>query len=148
MLNSRPMKTRKKNPAQDTGLHVQRRFSEAFKRRCVEDLERGLLSVTEAARLYELSPQSIYRWLHTYSAVLTHHARVVVELESEEHRTHALLRRVAELERIIGQKQVAIDVLSTIVAQAEEELGPEWKKKVTPASSNTSIWHELPSATR
>lgn len=141
------MKTRSKKAVRKTSLAVQRRFSDTFKRRCVEDLERGLLTVSEAARLYEVRPQSIYRWLHTFSKVLTHNARVVIEMESEEQRTQALLRRVADLERIIGQKQVAIDALTAIVTLAEQELGPEWKKKVLPASLSASLPSVTPSAT-
>ncbi len=107
-----------------------RTFSEAFKRERVSEIERGMLRVREASRLYDVSATTVYRWIRRYSTSLQPQVRVVVELESEQHRTRMLLDRVAELERIIGQKQLAIDVLQEYLAMAEEELGPDWKKKV------------------
>lgn len=104
-------------------------FSEAFKRQRVSDIEQGLLTPTETHRLYNIAIPTIYRWIHKYSTHLEHHTRQVVELESEEHQTKMLLERVAELERAVGQKQLQIDVLTKMLEEAEEVLGPEWKKK-------------------
>ncbi|MDZ7898221.1 MAG: hypothetical protein U5N85_09390 [Arcicella sp.] len=61
-------------------------------------------------RLYEVSPVSV----HLAGGRNTHLTinkppRVVVEMESEAQKTKELLARNAELERIIGQKQMSID---------------------------------------
>lgn len=123
-------------------------FSEEFKRQCVADIENGLLSIKETSRLYRVSVTSVYRWLHRYSPHLEHHTRQVVELESEQHRTTALLERVAELERTIGQKQLTIDVLTKMLDQAGAELGDDWKKKLStmflPGSGTTDTSTDTP----
>lgn len=106
-----------------------RNFSESFRRQRVRDIEQGLLTPSEVKRLYNVSLSAIYRWIHKYSTHLEHHTRQVVELESEQHQTKMLLERVAELERAVGQKQLQIDVLTKMLEEAEEVLGPEWKKK-------------------
>lgn len=116
-----------------------RTFSEAFKRERVGEIERGMMRVSETSRLYEVSAATVYRWIRKYSISLKPQVRVVVELESEPHRTRMLLDRVAELERIVGQKQLAIDVLQEYLAMAEEELGPDWKKKVDSSSLPVSM---------
>lgn len=116
-----------------------RTFSEAFRRERVKEIEQGMLSVSDVCHLYGMSPTTVYRWLHRYSRKFPSHVRVVVEVESEQHRTRMLLERVAELERIIGQKQLAIEVLQEYLALAEETLGPDWKKKVGTSSSAGSM---------
>ena len=121
-----------------TSLQVRRIYSEAFRRQRVLDIEQGLVTVSETRRIYNVSYQTIYNWIHRYSTTMKHQTRQVVELESEEHRTKALLERVAELERVIGQKQLEIDVLKKIVDAAEDELGPDWKKKQSSRSSSGS----------
>src|SRR5512143_1639753 len=117
-------------PNMATKVNQMRTFSEAFKRERVQEIDRGMLSVADACHLYGVCRTTVYRWLHRYSEKFTRSVRVVVELESEQQRTRMLLNRVAELERIIGQKQLAIDVLQEYLALAEEALGSEWKKKV------------------
>jgi transposase-like protein len=121
-----------------TSLEVRRIYSETFRRQRVLDIEQGLLTVLETSRLYGIPYQTIYKWIHKYSTTMKHKARQVVELESEEHKTKALLERVAELERVVGHKQLEIDLLKKLVDAAEEELGPDWKKKQSSTSSSGS----------
>ncbi len=97
--------------------------------KCVADIDNGLLTPRDALRLYGMSKSVLYRWMHRYSKHHQHQTRQVVELESEQHRTKLLLDRVATLERIVGQKQLEIDVLHKTLELAAEELGEEWKKK-------------------
>lgn len=119
-------------------LRSQVYYSEAFRRQRVLDIEQGLISVTEVHRIYGVSISTVYDWLHRYSTTCTHQHRQVIELESEEHKTLALLERVAELERVIGQKQLHIDILEHVLKQAEAQLGPEWKKKHSGQPSSSS----------
>lgn len=109
-------------------LRRHRIFSDTFKRQKVKEIDSGLVSVTEVSRLYEVSVQAIYKWLHKYS--LNHEKGViqVVQMESEVHKTKALLARVAELERIVGQKQLQIDYLEKLVELSSEELKVDLKK--------------------
>ena len=109
-------------------LRRQRIFSDTFKRQKVKEIDSGLVSVTEVSRLYEVSVQAIYKWLHKYS--INHQKGViqVVQMESEAHKTKDLLARVAELERIVGQKQLQIDYLEKLVEISSEELKLDLKK--------------------
>ena len=53
---------------------------------------------------------------------------MVVQLESEAQKTEQLLKRVAELERAVGIKQLEIDFLNTLVKVSSEELGVDLRK--------------------
>lgn len=109
-------------------LRTQRIFSDTFKRQKVKDIEKGLASVTEISKLYKVSKQSIYRWLHKYSESHQKGEIQVVQMESESQKTKQLLKRLSELERIIGQKQLQIDYLEKLVEIGSEELNIDIKK--------------------
>ena len=63
----------------------------------------------------------------------------VVQMESESQRTMALLKRVAELERIVGQKQLELDFLEKLVQISSKELKIDLKKNFGIKSSTTSV---------
>ena len=52
----------------------------------------------------------------------------VVEMQSEGKKTEQLEKRVAELERMVGQKQLSIDYLSRVVTLASEHYKVDLKK--------------------
>lgn len=64
---------------------------------------------------------------------------MVVEMESEGKKIEGLLQRIAELERVIGQKQMALDIAQQTIALASEEVGFDLKKKFAAPSSNSSV---------
>ncbi|OYT12992.1 MAG: hypothetical protein B6I19_07460 [Bacteroidetes bacterium 4572_114] len=64
--------------------------------------------------------------------------RLVVENESEGAKTLELLKRVAELERIVGQKQLQIDYLEKSIELGSEEVGFDIKKKYATGHSTIS----------
>ncbi len=111
-------------------LEVKQRrcFSEEFKKATVKDLVEKRITVLEISRLYEVSSVAVYKWLYKYSV---HHHRqttLVVQMESEQAKTKHLSQRVADLERIVGQKQLEIDFLSKLMEIGSEELGFDLKK--------------------
>lgn len=108
-----------------------RYFSETFKKEKVKDLVEKRITVKELCVLYEVSRTSVYKWLYLYSSV-EKGSKTVVQMESEYHKTQALLQRVAELERVVGQKQMQIDYLEKGFAVASQELGYDVKKKYAP----------------
>ena len=109
-------------------LRTRRIFSDTFKRQKVKDIETGLASVTEISNLYKVSKQSIYRWLYKYSENYQKGEIQVVQMESESQKTKQLLKRLAELERIVGQKQLHIDYLEKLLEIGSEELNIDLKK--------------------
>jgi transposase len=114
-----------------------RLFSEEFKRTKVEEILENRATVIQISELYNVSRTTIYRWLYKYSS-LEQESRQVVEMESEALKTKMLMERVAELERIIGQKQLEIDLLDKTLEIAGSELGYDLKKKYAAKSSNGS----------
>ncbi|MBX2877715.1 MAG: transposase [Saprospiraceae bacterium] len=128
----------KKSSKPSSELRSRRIFSETFKRQKVKEIEQGLYTVLELSRLYSVSTKSVYRWLHKYS--ITHQKGVVqvVQMQSESHKNKQLLARLAELERIVGQKQLQMDYLEQLIRISSEELKVDLKKNFDTQSWPTS----------
>lgn len=125
---SRKSELSKKESKKKLELRRQRTFSEEFKKQKVKELVNKEIRIHELSKLYDVSKTSIYRWLYKYSP---HHKKgttQVVQMESEAQRTKLLQSRVAELERIIGQKQIEIDFLNELIKTAGAELKVDLKK--------------------
>ena len=108
-----------------------RHFSTAFKKEKVALLDEGKISVKDLSRIYEVSVTSIYNWKRKYSKYKPTE-RIVVEKISEEKKNVELLTRIAELERIIGKKQLEIDYYKTTLELISETAGEDLKKKQEP----------------
>lgn len=131
----------------DYVLRKVRHFSEPLKRKIVSDIESCTIRVKEVASLYDVKIQSVYRWIHLYSKHNQTHTRQVVEMESEAKKTLALATRVAELERIVGQKQLTIDYLDKLLELAGQHYEVDLKKTFVTLPLNGSTHTELHTAT-
>ncbi len=109
-------------------LRLRRTFSEEFKKQKVKELVNKQISIDELSKLYDVSKTSIYRWLYKYSPHHKQGTTQVVQMESEAQKTKLLQQRVAELERIVGQKQIEIDFLNELITVAGAELKVDLKK--------------------
>ena len=109
-------------------------FSEAFKREKVKEIEEKTITVLQLSRIYNVSPTAIYKWIRKYSKYKEKRERVVIEKESESHKTYQLQKRVAELERLLGQKEIEISYLNKVIESGNELLGDDLKKKYDPKS--------------
>jgi len=109
-------------------IKQKRIFSEEFKREKVRDLVDKQITVLQLCRLYGVSRTSVYKWLYRYSPHYHRKTTLVVQMESEAFRTQQLLQRVADLERIIGVKQMEIDFLNRLLEIGSEEMGFDLKK--------------------
>ncbi|MEM6724850.1 MAG: helix-turn-helix domain-containing protein [Bacteroidota bacterium] len=114
-----------------------RNFSEAFKRTRVAAIVDKQISISQTVKVYGVSRSSVYNWIYRYSG-LDRGVKQVVQMESEAQKTLRLQKQVAELERIIGQKQLALDIANKTIELASEELGYDLKKKYASKSSNTT----------
>lgn len=115
-------------------------FSEEFKKSKVKELLKKQITITELNRLYGISRTSLYRWLYLYSPDHQRSTTFVVQMESESHKTKRLQQQVAELERIVGKKQLEIDFLSKLLEIGSQELGFDLKKNFsTKLSSGTDV---------
>jgi len=108
---------------------TRRYFSEEVRREVVRKIEHGELGVTQASREYEVSLASVYKWLDRYSLHLKKGNVVIVEKKSRTQKLEQMKWRLAELERIIGQKQLEIDVLNKMLELGSEQVGFDIKKK-------------------
>lgn len=114
---------------QSTQERQNRYFSESFKRAKVEEIERGLVGVSELAREYEVTRTAIYKWIYKYSLMRKKKERVVIENESDTKKIKLMKEKIRELERIVGQKQILIDFQQKVIDLAEEEYKVDIKKK-------------------
>jgi transposase len=115
-----------------------RYFSEAFKNEKVDEILSKKTTINELSLLYEIKPQVIYRWLHKYSKVKLSGIKIHYEMETEEQKTLFYKDKVAELERIVGIKQIEIDFLNKLIEIASSELNVDIKKNFTTSRSNGS----------
>lgn len=108
---------------------MRRRFSTDFKKEKVKLIDEGKISVSELSRMYEVSPTSIYKWMMKYSTKYTRSERIVVEKISEELKTKEHLKKIAELEQIIGQQHLQLLYKNQIIKTASELYGEDLEKK-------------------
>jgi transposase len=59
-------------------------------------------------------------------------------MESESKKTERLMSQLADLERVVGQKQIQIDYLEKLIEIASSELGVDLKKNFDTKSYPTS----------
>ncbi len=111
-----------------------RRFSEDFKLKIVKDYESGEFSVGEMAKIYDINPQSIYRWIYKYSKYNKQSIQVVEMKDSQANKMKQMEARIKELERTVGQKQMNIDYLEKMIELAKEHYDIDVKK-------NSNILH-------
>ena len=117
-------------------LRTRRIFSEEFKRQKVQLLLDKKVSVKELSELYSVSKMSVYRWLYKYSV---HHQKgtvQVVQKSSEMEKTKQLQKHLAQVEQIVGQKQMYIDYLEQMIDLASKELKVDIKKNFDTQPSN------------
>jgi transposase-like protein len=115
-----------------------RTFSEGFKKGKVKDIEEGLSTISEVCKAYEVSNTAVYRWLKAYGTNQEKKERMVVESQSDTHSLLLLKQKVAELERLLGQKQVLLEFQNKLIDLAEETYGIDIKKKSSLRPSGTS----------
>lgn len=106
-----------------------RTFSAAFKQEKVEDIERKQITVTQLCRNYKVSTTAVYKWINLYGSLQQKGERIVIEKESEAQKTGRLLKKVAELEQLLGQKQVEVEYLKKVIEFGSEETKVDIKKK-------------------
>lgn len=103
-------------------------FSEELKRRIIQDLDSKATTIGQIVAQYEVSRTSVYKWRYLYSRHFQKQTKMVVQMESEATKTLKQNERIAELERIIGQKQLEIDYLNKLIELAGKDLGIDLKK--------------------
>lgn len=127
----------KKHYKMTVELRRSRRFSDGFKKSKVLEIETGKSTVSEVVKQYEVSSTNVYRWLAKFGSKKKTE-RLVMELDSDTKKLLELRKRLAEMERIIGQKQLLIDFQTKMIELAEEEYKIDIKKKYSSKLSGFS----------
>lgn len=123
----------------DVSTRQRRRFSESFKVKKVREIETGVTKVSEICKEYEVSSTAIYHWLAKYGIMRDKKERLVIEAESDTQAIALLRKKVAELEQLVGQKQIQLEFKEKMIEIAEEMYGVDIKKKLSgPPFSTTA----------
>jgi len=115
-----------------------RQFSDSFKLKKVREIETGKTKLTDICREYEVSSTSVYKWLNKYGLMKEKKERLIIESESDTKQLISLKKRIAELERLVGQKQIQIEFKDKMIEIAEDLYGIDIKKKLSSERLNTS----------
>ena len=110
-------------------LKKQRHYSDEFKKEVVSLFEKGSYSVLQLEKLYGIGNVSIYRWIYKFSTFNEKGIRVVEMKQSSSLKLKELAKKVKDLERIVGQKQIKIDYLEKMIDIAKDEFDIDIKKK-------------------
>jgi transposase len=131
------MTTREK-PMMTVSERQRRHFSHSFKLQKVREIELGKTKISEICKEYEVSDSSVRKWLHKYGLMSKKKERLIVETESDTKQLLELKKKVAELERVIGQKQIMLEFKDKMIDIAEEMYGVDIKKKLSTELSTGS----------
>jgi len=119
-------------------IQKHRRFSEDYKRSIVKEFESGNFSVPQLEKLHNISNTLIYKWIYKYSNFNDKSVRIMEMKDSSTSKLKALEKKVKDLERAVGQKQLYIDYMEKMMEIAKDELGIDFKKNFgTPQSAGS-----------
>ena len=107
-----------------------RLFSEDFKRRKVQEIQLGLSRVADICKQYQVSTTAVYKWLQRYGVTSTPE-RLIMESKSDTQELLLLKKRIAELEQLVGQKQIQLEFKDKMIDLAEQMYGVDIKKKLS-----------------
>ena len=120
-----------------------RYFSEDFKRKKVEEIDKRITTISDICKEYDVSNTAVYRWVYKYSLMRKKGVKMVVEAQSDTAKIKALKEHIKELEQLLGQKQFEVDFMEKQMEIASEDYGVDFKKKPSgPASSGSGDTEE------
>jgi transposase-like protein len=119
-------------------IQKKRKYSKEFKLSILKDFESGKFSVLQLSRLHGVGKQTIYTWIYKFSNFNDNGYRVVEMNKSSTDRLKQLEKQIKELEQIVGQKQIKIDYLETMIDVAKDELNIDIKKNFNTLQSKGS----------
>jgi transposase-like protein len=122
------MGTNTKSFKQSTSERRYRRFSDSFKLKVVKEIEQRKVRVSEVCKAHEVSNASVYKWMEKYGTKQKP-TRTIVESKSDTSKIIALQKRIAELERALGQKQLDLEFNEKLIDFAEKKFSIDIKKK-------------------
>lgn len=107
---------------------IRRTFSESFKREKVRLYETGKMSISQLAKLYDVSETALYKWVDKYRMTPASQ-RVVLETDSDYLQLVELQKRLDSMERLIGSQQIKLDYQKAVINSASEHYEEDIEKK-------------------
>jgi len=113
-------------------------FSDQIKKKLIQDLDQGLVTIAEISKEYEVSRTAIYKWKAKFSRHYQRQTRIIIEPMSDTRKIQQLKEKIKQLEQALGQKQFMIDFYEKMIELAEEHYNIDIKKKDSTRPSNGS----------
>ena len=88
----------------------------------------GKVKVSQISKVYQVTPTAIYKWINKFGSI-NKPERIIVESKSDTQKILALKKRIAELERLLGQKEIELVFKDKMIDIAEDKFGIDIKKK-------------------
>ncbi|MHC4510554.1 MAG: transposase [Planctomycetota bacterium] len=115
-----------------------KRYSNAFKRQIVRQIEQGQLSIAQAQRRYDIGgATTIPRWLNAFGTNPHTCKMVRISTPEEVDQLKDLHRQKQELESALAQAHLKILALESTLAVAEQHFGVDLKKNFVTGASTT-----------
>ena len=109
-----------------------RTFSTELKQKLVREVEQKKTTIAQISKEYEVRENTVSRWLKKYGMNQTKKVRTIIESESDTVKMLGFRKKIAELEQLVGQKQVQIEFQNKMIELAEQEYKIDIKKKLEP----------------
>jgi transposase-like protein len=123
----------------DQSQVVNRRYSDAFRRKVVSEIERGELSITQARKLYDIGGKStIQKWIKSLGKNHLLPKRVRIEMPKEIDKLKQLEAEKKELESALAQAYLRVMSLESMLELAGKEVGEDLLKKYATRVSGES----------
>lgn len=109
-----------------------RRYSDAFKRQVVEQIEEGTYTQPEAAEVYGCSQSSIHRWLKQHGKHHLLNKVVRIQTMDEQDRIQELTQQIDQLKQALADAYMDQQLTEARLELACQRLGidvEEFKKK-------------------
>ncbi len=114
-----------------------RHFSDTIKIQKVREIESGQTKISEIVKEYEVASITVYRWMKKFGTMKKKPERLIIEADSDTVKLLELKKKIADLERTIGQKQILIDFKDKMIELAEEHYKIDIKKNFSTQQSIT-----------
>jgi len=112
-------------------LRVNRYFSEEFKKKKVDEIDKRIATISDICKEYQLSKTAVYKWIYKYSLLKKKGVKMVVEAKSDTVKIKALKQHISQLEQLLGQKEFELGFLQKQMEIASEQYGIDLKKKLS-----------------
>jgi transposase-like protein len=111
-----------------------KRYSESFKLKVLNELERGKYNKNELMALYQISPGTIYSWIKKYSRFDLLNKQVKILTMSEKDKIKELEKQIKQLKELLIEKDLTNLTNKVYFEDAVRQLGfkdiEDFKKKV------------------